>query len=598
MIMDSNVNFDIFNSSFGDVSVIEDPEKVIAELQEKVMRLEKTNEDLKAKNEILKKENIDNMSLMKKMSYVGQRRKFTVLKGGENAEEDAVIIAKLTNERDDLQEINEKMLDLLKEKEMDIENLNQRFENYRMEVRIENDKNMERIRDLEDKVELLEIEKENGYNQQDIDDIVAECNKVKEKLRRQINEYIKNIVDLKSKINLKDRAIQKLNDDIQQLELEKLNLVNQSQSNENDIEIEKLKAEIEKLKRENLFLEDKLKVEKENVEKMKATHQKEINDNQKQVEEEQANTKNVKQEKKNEIHLLKTELAKIKKNSVFYIKRSELSEKKLYNEQQKNTMLQEKIDKKTKELEDLNVLTKKILTNKDNLLSQQAEKIEEILKDKNELLSQNKQLLNNMLGKTQGGGEGNVNPNDAKNIQNIIVENKILKEEIKGLKEQIDCQAKDLVDVSTYEKESIRLKQENENYLKENKELKRKIEDLKKYKGAEIEDRDLGSRKRGLTLMNGPPHRYVRPKKDTLEEKMNQMNYEKKINVLKKMKDDEKKDLEKQIEKINLELAEIKLKTVDLAYENDALRIKYKNLIKTVTNECKKKGVKLNINYN
>ena len=150
MIMDSNVNFDIFNSSFGDVSVIEDPEKVIAELQEKVMRLEKTNEDLKAKNEILKKENIDNMSLMKKMSYVGQRRKFTVLKGGENAEEDAVIIAKLTNERDDLQEINEKMLDLLKEKEMDIENLNQRFENYRMEVRIENDKNMERIRDLED----------------------------------------------------------------------------------------------------------------------------------------------------------------------------------------------------------------------------------------------------------------------------------------------------------------------------------------------------------------------------------------------------------------------------------------------------------------
>ena len=284
--MDSNVNFDIFNSSFGDVSVIEDPEKVIAELQEKVMRLEKTNEDLKAKNEILKKENIDNMSLMKKMSYVGQRRKFTVLKGGENAEEDAVIIAKLTNERDDLQEINEKMLDLLKEKELDIENLNQRFENYRMEVRIENDKNMERIRDLEDKVELLEIEKENGYNQQDIDDIVAECNKVKEKLRRQINEYIKNIVDLKSKINLKDRAIQKLNDDIQQLELEKLNLVNQSQSNENDIEIEKLKAEIEKLKRENLFLEDKLKVEKENVEKMKATHQKEINDNQKQVEEE------------------------------------------------------------------------------------------------------------------------------------------------------------------------------------------------------------------------------------------------------------------------------------------------------------------------
>ena len=292
----TNANFlqDIFDSSFGDVSMIEDPEKELAELKEKIIRLEKTNEDLKVKNEKLKKENIDNMSLMKKMSYVGQRRKFTVLKAGENAEE---AIAKLQNEKDDLQEINEKMLDLLKEKELDIENINQRFENYRMEVKIENEKNMEKIRDLEDQVDLLEIEKENGYNQQDIDDIVTECNKVKDSLRRQINEYTKTIFDLKSEIGLKDRAIQKLNDDIQQLELEKLNLINQGHSNNNDIEIEKLKAEIEKLKRENLFLEDKLKVEKENAEKLKATHQKEIKDNQKQVEEEQNNTKNVKKRK-------------------------------------------------------------------------------------------------------------------------------------------------------------------------------------------------------------------------------------------------------------------------------------------------------------
>ena len=588
----TNANFlqDIFDSSFGDVSMIEDPEKEIAELKEKIIRLEKTNEDLKVKNEKLKKENIDNMSLMKKMSYVGQRRKFTVLKAGENAEE---VIAKLQNEKDDLQEINEKMLDLLKEKELDIENINQRFENYRMEVKIENEKNMEKIRDLEDQVDLLEIEKENGYNQQDIDDIVTECNKVKDNLRRQINEYTKTIFDLKSKIDLKDRAIQKLNDDIQQLELEKLNLINQGHSNNNDIGIEKQKAEIDKLKRENLFLEDKLKVEKENAEKLKATHQKEIKDNQKQVEDEQNNTKNVKKEKINEIQLLKTELAKLKKSSVYYLFKAELSEKKLYNEQQKNTILQEKIDKKTKELEDLNVLTKKILTNKDNILSQQADKIEEIMKDKNELLTQNKQLLNNMLRQSQGKVEGNT---DDQNLQNIIVENKILKEEIKGLKEHIDCQAKDLVDVGNYEKESIRLKQENENILKENEELKRKIEDLKKNKMTEVDDRDIGRRKRGLTLKNAP-QRNARPKKDTLEEKMIQMNYEKKINVLKKMKDDEKKDLEKQMEKINLELAELKLKNVDLAYENDALHIKYKNLIKTVTNECKKKGIKLNINY-
>ncbi len=587
--MDSSIN----------MSLIEEPDKVIADLQEKVMRLEKTTADLKAKNELLKKENIENASLMKKMGYVGQRRKFTTQKAGENAEEDSVTIAKLTNEKDDLQEINEKMLDLLKEKELEIENLNQRFENYKMEAKIENDKNMEKIKELEDKVEILEAEKEKGENNHDLDDIVEECNKAKEKLRQQINDYAKTVDDLKSKVDLKDRAIQKLNDDIQALELEKLNLINQSnqksQSKEAEVEMQKLKAEIDKLKRDNMFLEDKLKVEKENSEKLKASHQKEIKNNQKQVEEEQNNTKSVKEEKSNEINLLKTELAKVKKNLKLYTKRSEISEKKLYNELQKNYMLQEKIDKKTKELQELNELTKKILSNKDSILSQHAEKIEEILKDKNELLTQNKQLLNDILGKAaEGGATENVNPTDAKSVQRIVVENKILKEEIKSLKEQINYQQKDLVDTSSYEKETIRLKQEIERITIENKALKKQIEDGQKGKMTEVEERDMGIRKRGLTQLS-QTQRHLRPRRETLEGKMNKINFEKRLNALMKMKNDEKKDFEDQIEKINLELAELKLKNVDLEYENDALRIKYRNFIKTVTNECRKKGIKLNV---
>ena len=588
--MDSSIN----------MSLIEEPDKVIADLQEKVMRLEKTTADLKAKNELLKKENIENASLMKKMGYVGQRRKFTTQKAGENAEEDSVTIAKLTNEKDDLQEINEKMLDLLKEKELEIENLNQRFENYKMEAKIENDKNMEKIKELEDKVEILEAEKEKGENNHDLDDIVEECNKAKEKLRQQINDYAKTVDDLKSKVDLKDRAIQKLNDDIQALELEKLNLINQSnqksQSKEAEVEMQKLKAEIDKLKRDNMFLEDKLKVEKENSEKLKASHQKEIKNNQKQVEEEQNNTKSVKEEKSNEINLLKTELAKVKKNLKLYTKRSEISEKKLYNELQKNYMLQEKIDKKTKELQELNELTKKILSNKDSILSQHAEKIEEILKDKNELLTQNKQLLNDILGKAAEGGAAteNVNPTDAKSVQRIVVENKILKEEIKSLKEQINYQQKDLVDTSSYEKETIRLKQEIERITIENKALKKQIEDGQKGKMTEVEERDMGIRKRGLTQLS-QTQRHLRPRRETLEGKMNKINFEKRLNALMKMKNDEKKDFEDQIEKINLELAELKLKNVDLEYENDALRIKYRNFIKTVTNECRKKGIKLNV---
>ena len=50
-----------------DIEKEEDPDKVISDLQEKVIRLEKMNNDLKTKNEELKKNNIENNSVMKKM---------------------------------------------------------------------------------------------------------------------------------------------------------------------------------------------------------------------------------------------------------------------------------------------------------------------------------------------------------------------------------------------------------------------------------------------------------------------------------------------------------------------------------------------------
>ena len=90
----------------------EDPEKIIADLQEKVMRLEKMNNDLKAKNEDLTKNNIENNSVMKKMGHVGMRRKFTEHGTFKTKQNDSVKIAELIKEKNDLQEINEKMLDL------------------------------------------------------------------------------------------------------------------------------------------------------------------------------------------------------------------------------------------------------------------------------------------------------------------------------------------------------------------------------------------------------------------------------------------------------------------------------------------------------
>ena len=52
---------------------------------------------------------------------------------------------------------------------------------------------------------------------------------------------------------------------------------------------------------------------------------------------------------------------------------------------------------------------------------------------------------------------------------------------------------------------------------------------------------------------------------------MEKLIYEKQLNALKKMKEDEKKDYEEQIEKLELELAQIKTQALNKQYETDSL---------------------------
>ena len=50
----------------------------------------------------------------------------------------------------------------------------------------------------------------------------------------------------------------------------------------------------------------------------------------------------------------------------------------------------------------------------------------------------------------------------------MIEENKLLNEEIKGLKEQLSSQAKDLVDLNSLDKEIEKLKAQNEQLINDN----------------------------------------------------------------------------------------------------------------------------------
>ena len=582
----------------------EDRDKIIAELQQKIISLEKLNKDLLSKNEGLTKDNIQNNSVLTRMSLVGQRKKFTTTNNIQNAQDDSVKLAEIVKEKNDLQEMNEKMLDLLTEKELENEDLLQKFENYKLESKLENDKNLEKIQSLEDKIVMLENNSEASY---DIDDIVNEYNNYKERLKKQLNEYSIKEENLKQQLEMKEKSIQELNEEIQSLELENLQLVNQSEAKEkikekDIIEIDQLRVENEKIKREMKLLDDELKMARQNEEKKNQLHENEINEFQKQIENEKNNLKIYKDNKSKEIDLLKAEITKNNRELSLFTKKVESTEKMLDDEKQKNFMIQNKLDKKAKELQDINEYTKKLLSNKDNLITQYENKIEEINKDKNNLITQNKELLEKIKIKNEESYSTNLGDilnedeedNNKQDLDHYKQENKLLNDEIKGLKEQLATQANDLVELNSLEKEAERLRAENEALFTDNKNIKKQLEEQKKI---EIETMPT-TRRREFTqsIKNVARKTTLARKKTIVEKKMDNLKFEKQLNALKKMKEDERKDYEEQIEKLKFELAELKIQALNKQYETDSLLVKYRNAIRAISNQCKKKGIKLKIN--
>ena len=568
-----------------------DSEKIISDLQNKLLIMEKKYNDLKVKNENLTKDNIEKNTLMMKMSLVSLRKGFMSQRSANQLQTNSLKLAEIIKEKDDLQIINEKMLDLLTDKEIENEDLREKYKNYQLEAKLEIEKYLEKIQNLEEKVENLENSKENGGNNYDIDSLVHEYNNYKERLKRQINEYIKNEGDLREQLELKDRTIQKLNDEIQGLQLDNIQLISQSKKKdklkESEIlEIEQLKSENDKIKRELQFLGEKLTLTEENAKRESKSHYDEIIEFQKKLEDEQNYLKMYQRNKSKEIYSLKNEITKNNKEISFYNKRIDLTERMLIDEKQKNTEIQNKLDKKSKELQNMNEYTKKLLSNKDNLLSQYEEEIEKISKDKIDLISQNKELLEKIKTKNDESNTGTnladiINEdeknNNAEDLQNYLFENKILNAEIKELKEQLATQAKVLIDLNSLEKELVRLKNENEILINNNKEINKILEEQKQKEAQTL----LEEKKRDLVKAITS----LRRKKPDEKNQLDKIYYEKQLEALKKLKDDEKNDYEEQIKKLRLELNLVKLKNLKQQSKNDSLLNNYKNTIKLISKQ-------------
>ena len=587
----------------------ENANKIISDLLEKNVLLEKTNKDLKNKIESLTKKQTLNSSILTKIATVGLR-KFTLK---SDLQKDSVKLAEITKEKDELQQINEKMLDMLTENELEIDDLNKKLEDCKLEAKIQNEKNLEQIKALEERIESLE----NTEKDKEFDEVFNEYENNKVKLQKQISGFTKLEEELNYQLDEKDKKIKKLNDEIQNLQFENLRLLNQSdlQDKINQagfLDMQKLTEELNKNKNEIETLTNELNKKKRETKSLEENKDKEIEKYVEEIEKLKKSNETLNNDLKR-LDKLNTQLNNSNKEvsiSMTYM------EKTLNEEKEKNYKIQAKLDKNIKELKDINDYYKTLKTNNESLLSDYQKKIDELTNDKYSLISQNKELLEKLKEKKEEEDQGvnladmmgdeeekdnkeeteNSNTKDKENLAFYKNENQLLTEEIKGLKEQLNSQAHDLVELNTLEKNIEKLKIENDDLNKNNKELKEQLEQeklkekiTKPIKTENTGLKGLSALRRVQTLSRKQTTKAANIEKDKL---LLQKNYDR----LKQLREDDKKNYEDQIEKLKLDIVTIKAKFLNKQYEDDILLLKYKNTIKSIANQCKIKGIKLSLN--
>ena len=211
----------------------EEPDKIISDLTNKVVLLEKRYNDLRGKYENLVRNNIQKSSLDIKSTLIGMKWGFASHMLKTKAENDSNKLSELIKEKNDLQEINEKMLNMLTEKEIEIEDFQENFEKYKDEIKSEMEKYLDTIEELEKKNEILEekVKKQENIDKK-LDNVLNEYNSYKKRIDDSILEYIKKEEEMNKEIDEKETKISKMKINIQNLEIEIMKLQNQNEKNE------------------------------------------------------------------------------------------------------------------------------------------------------------------------------------------------------------------------------------------------------------------------------------------------------------------------------------------------------------------------------
>ena len=485
--MSDEMDFSMFDKieEVDEYSIEEDQEinteKLILELKEKIVLLEKTNTDLRKKLESKTKKEALNSSIILKMSTTGLRRNFTLRKNVSVLKKDSVEVAEIIREKEDLQDNVEKLLDLVTQNQIENEDLNQQFENYKLEVELLKEKHYEQIENLKKKIDELEKKGVEKY-----DEIFDQYKDNKVQLQKQINDYNKLESELKKQIEFKDLKINKLNEEIQNLQFENLHLISKSeQQNQINVagymDLEKLTIEKNQIKSDLDKVTADLNKKNEELKNIENDKNKQMEQYEKEIQ----SLKNDINSKNDKIKQLNTEKTNLKSsNDQIYILFTN-NKNALNEEKEKNFKIQSKLDKNTEELKSIKGFLQTLKTNNEKIIKEYEEKINELTKNKNDLISQNKELLEKLNPKKEESSglslDALVESEDKKSQDEIsfyINENKLLNEEINNLKEQLSNQAHDLVEMNLLEKNIEKLKLENEDLTNNNKELSDKYNKL------------------------------------------------------------------------------------------------------------------------
>ena len=576
------------------VSMTKDFEKqnsqeIISSLRTKIIELEDKVISLKEKNDELLKNNIKNSSMLKRMSHVGIRRvlSFTNQKGNES-----IKFAILLKEKNDLQEINEKMLNMLTDKELENEELQENFDKYKSDIKKEITKYLETIDNLEEKIEILE---ENNQNHEKLDDnldkITDEYNKYKTRMENSLKEYIQKEEDLKTELENKEGLLRKMKSDLQNLEIENIQLQNQTEQREKAhdrdmINVDKIIIENEKLKAENNTLEEIIKTNEEKSQMIINSKEEEIKNLNQDLDFNKKNLLKIKEEKSDEISILKSEINKFNRDINNLVKRNDALEKEDKEIKEKNTILQNKLDKKTKELQEINDSAKKLIDKKEVLIQNYEAKLNDLLQEKNKLIEQNHELLDRIKNMSTKNLGDILNDDEDKELSNDDSENNFLRTEIKDLRERLQQQAQDLVTLNAMENEVKRLKMDNDKLAKDYKSLKEKINKQKYEETADDLMKTIKESRKNLKI-----GKKARKSEGGIKVKefffSNKIQLEKQVDTLKQMIEDEKKNYENEIDKFKGDIAVWKVKYLNQELENETLIAKYKNIIKSINVQCK-----------